>query len=68
MKNKWILGLGAIFLAPLVLMQCATALYNGLILNDFSYVGHLANSVNFAVECILLNVVAILSFVGGGEE
>ena len=65
--HEVILGLGALVLAPLVLIQCATALYNGLMLGDFSYVGHLANSIEFLIECLCLNVIAVLSIIGGEE-
>ena len=66
--RKLILGIGALVLAPLILAQCAIALYNGLVLGDFSYVGHLANSIEFITECISLDVIAVLSFVWGEDD
>ena len=68
MLKRLILGIGALIIAPVMLSQCAIALYNGLVLGDFAYVGYLANSLEFAVECVLLNMIAILSFLGGSEE
>ena len=57
-------ALGALLLAPLVVAKCATALYSGLVLGDFSYVEHLASSLEFAIECLLLDGVAVLLFIG----
>ena len=68
MLKQMILGFGALIVAPVMLGQCAIALYNGLVLGDFAYVGYLANSLEFAGECVLLTVIAILSFLGGSEE
>ena len=68
MLKQTILGLGALVIAPVMLSQCAIALYNGLVLGDFAYVGYLANSLEFAAECVLLNLIAILSFLGGSDE